>query len=130
MWWHVLVFRGVHTIARGRSQGMPLVLFLCLPCNDTDKHPEKVFLPTVHSSPQWCVFEQLDEQGLSLAIGNRYQSFTLAFLPAVAVGGWAGSFEAAVVASMAGVGTFRAAAEGPRQTTRATLKDVLDRQQI
>ena len=71
--------------------------------------------------------EELDEQGLPLVIGAGSEGLALAHLPAVAVGRGAGSLKAAVVSSVAGVGTLSAAAQGTSQATRTTLKDILDK---
>lgn len=55
--------------------------------------------------------EEFDEQGLPLVVGAGSEGLALAHLPAVAVGCGADSLEAAVVTSVAGVGTLCAAAE-------------------
>jgi hypothetical protein len=92
------------------------------------QHPEKVLVRGVDLCTESGLAEELDEQGLPLVIGAGSKGLALAHLPAVAVGRGADSLEAAVVTSVAGVGTLGAAAQGTSQTTRTTLKDILDKQ--
>ncbi len=53
------------------------------------------------------------------------EALAAALLPAVAIGGGRGSFEAAVVALVTDARTLRAATEGVHEAAGATLKDVL-----
>ena len=79
----------------------------------------------IEAHAQVCAVEQFAEERLAFVDAASGQRVALATFPAVAVGGGRGTFEAAVVATMARVRTLRAAAQGPSQPTGAALKDVL-----
>ena len=56
---------------------------------------------------------------------SSHQGFTLAFLPAVTVGGGTGSLQLAVVTLVTGAGTLSAAAQSLGEAACPTLEDIL-----
>lgn len=100
-------------------------LLLLLSDQDGRQHAQEVLLLPIHPHSEVGAVEELVEEGLALVVAPLGQGVALSPLPAVAVGSGRGSLEAAVVATVAGVGTLRTAAQGACQPTGTTLKDVL-----
>ena len=129
MVWHVRV----NQVWRNRlpagglpwSGGFILSLLHSLSANRLNQEQEDVLVPAVGFGGEVSLGHESTQHIVPGPLVAGHQSFTLALLPTVAVGGGTCPLQFTVVALVARPGTLGAATQGLGQAARATLEYVL-----